>query len=81
MSFDWTGTDWEYKSIAETPYEVSVRDTEGIRTPLPRMEASDATMTLGVFLAPDGNNDAAVALRSKTEEWRDQIRTSDLQKH
>ena len=46
------------------------------------MEAYVVTMTLGVFLAPDGNNEAAVEyLCSNTEEWQDQIRTSNLQKH
>ena len=82
VSFDWTGSDWKYSSTAHTPYEVTVRNADGIRIPLPRMESSEATMTLGVFLAPDGNNNAAVDhLRNKTEEWRDQIRSSHLQKY
>ena len=82
VSFDWSGSQWTYNSTADTPYEVSVQDTDGIRIPLPRMDCSEATMTLGVFLAPDGNNDAAVThLRNKTEEWQEQIRTSHLQKH
>ena len=81
VSFDWDGSAWVYNSTADTPYEVTVRNSNGIRIPLPRMETSEASMTLGVFLAPDGNNQAAVEhLRGKMIEWRDQIRSSHLQK-
>ena len=60
VSFDWSGSDWTYCSTSDTPYKVSVRNTDGIHIPLPRMDCSKATMTLGVYLAPDGNNVEAV---------------------
>ena len=55
---------------------------DGIRQTVERIEPTRAQKTLGVYLAPDGNeDDQFTALVEKSQAWADQIRSGHLPKH
>ena len=75
VHFQWKGDKWQYASIADTPGDLSVRDADGSRVTLERLEPSEARETIGVFLAMDGSQDTQMAeLLKKTQEFADCIR-------
>ena len=81
IDFVWTGTNWRYRKKAELPGDVSVLDKDGHRTILERHDPSIATETLGVWQAMDGNNQLEIqALRKKTEDFAESMRTGFLSK-
>ena len=78
FKFDGKGQ-YHYKSLDEIGESYTVRDQNGIQQPLHSHEASTGKETLGVFLAPDGNNLAAKqALEKKAKRWRDNIKAGHL---
>jgi hypothetical protein len=79
IDFKWKHGIWEYASIADTPARLEVHDSQGVLHQLERLEPSEARRTLGVRLAPDGNNRAECEhLREVSEQWADYIRTGFL---
>jgi hypothetical protein len=81
IDFLWTGTKWRYRTMNEMLGDISVLDKDGRRTNLDRHDASTATETLGVWQAIDGNNSKEVeALRKKTENFAESMRTGTLSK-
>jgi hypothetical protein len=58
LDYKWTGSSWVYRKAAEVPGSVMVRDIDEQRKPLLRKEASEATKSLGMYPAPDGNTKA-----------------------
>lgn len=81
VDFKWQRGEWSYKSIDSTPGELTVLDLDGRRCTLRRLAAHEADKTLGVYLAPDGNNDAQVKyLRTKAVTWAESIRVGMLPK-
>lgn len=82
VDFKWKAGKWTYKSIAETPYTIQVRDAAGTLQTLRRLPLDQAERTLGVRIAPDGNNKAEAAyLRNCAQEWADKVRTGSLSDH
>ena len=74
--------EWRCKSIEEVDFEFSVIDHNGVRQPLPQKEATHSLCTLGVHLAPDGNNSEMVeTLRKKVEKWKANIQAGFLNRH
>ena len=68
-----------YKTTQQLDREVAVKDKDGQWVPLKMLEASQGMKTLGVILAPDGNNNEAVkALRKSTIQWKNCILTGHL---
>ena len=57
--------------------EYTLQDKEGNNHPLERREVSQATETLGVYIAMDGNDKAQEeALRKKSEDFAEKLRVS-----
>jgi hypothetical protein len=72
---------WHYRKVDDIDYQFTVPDHNDVIQPLEQLEVHDGRCTLGVHLAPDGNNKAAIShLRRKAEEWRDYIKTGHLNK-
>ena len=68
-----------YKTPAEINQQFLVLDQHDTRTNLNTLAADVGKETLGVTLAPDGNNDDAYeSLLIKVKEWRDNIRAGHL---
>jgi hypothetical protein len=82
IDFVWTGKLWRYRTCDEMPGALSILDTTGQRVTLERHDPSEATETLGVWQAMDGNNVEQIAqLRQKTEDFADSMRTGYLSKN
>lgn len=70
---------WEYCSLDDIDFTFSVKDCKEQRQTLPQFATDEALETLGVFLAPDGNNrEQAKILRLKAEDWKEKIRVGHL---
>jgi hypothetical protein len=72
---------WHYKSIADLPGSLQLRNHQQDWVTLQRLEVSDAQETLGIFAGVDGNQDAQVAkLDTQILAWSDKINTKQLTK-
>ena len=70
---------WKYSTTEEIDFEFTVKDEKDITQQLQKVESSEGRCTLGVVLAPDGNNKDAVAyLRKKAETWASYIQTGHI---
>lgn len=70
---------WTYKSCDEINFPFSVKDHDDERNTLRSIEPSKGKETLGVILAPDGNNkDLVKELRTKSETWAEYVNTGHL---
>ena len=68
-----------YKSVMEIDAHFEAPNAEGQMTELRQFEPSKASETLGVFLAPDGNNAAAKeALLGKAKLWSELVKKGHL---
>ena len=76
IDFIWTGDNWKYMNEAQAPGELTFLMQDGTRAPLQRKGPSEATKTLGIWMAMDGNQKAeAQFLRDETMKFADQYRT------
>lgn len=74
----WTGNKWEYHTVTDTPGKINLPklDSEDRET-VSWKEAFEASKTLGIFIAMDGNQTAQTDyLRQKGVDWADTFRTS-----
>ena len=80
FKFDNNGK-WKYDEDVKEKFIFRVKDHEEIMRVMPTMNPSEGKETLGVFLAPDGNNKKMIEyLTEKTESWSDLVRTGHLNK-
>jgi hypothetical protein len=80
FEFDQQGK-WNYKKVDKINHNFTVKDDEEVRQDLTSLEHDEGKETLGVHLAPDGNNRKMVeSLLQKAEEWRDNINSGHLNK-
>ena len=78
FKFDRNGK-WQYKKVDEIDFHFTVKDHNNDIHPLRQFEANIGKETLGVILAPDGNNKEAIKeLRSKSEIWKEQIQSGHI---
>ena len=79
IDYKWEGGQWKYKTKADMPGEVTMRDPNGQQAPLTRLEANESRRALGVMPRRDGSEDDNLAyLKAKGRKWADRIRTSSL---
>jgi hypothetical protein len=79
IGFKWTEGHWKNKNEEDAPAILTVHDSDGKAIQLERLPPHIARRTLGVRLAPDGNNsDEIKHLQSIAERWKDHIRTGHL---
>jgi hypothetical protein len=68
-----------YKTVREIDAHFEAPNAEGQMNVLRQLEPAEATETLGVFLAPDGNNAAAKeALYQKAKVWSELVKKGHL---
>jgi hypothetical protein len=76
IQFLWNQGRWKYATIQETPGNVTTTDAQGNRVVLERVEVQEARRTLGVRIAPDGNNGEEFRyLKEQADDWADRIRS------
>jgi len=77
--FKWQNLAWSYKTTKEVKGHLQVTSASGTHITIPRLEPWEAQQTLGVWLAPDGNNDAEVQYLSQvTAEWHTKMATAQI---
>jgi hypothetical protein len=83
INFKWTPDgQWRYMTDEECQGQLSVRDPNGIVQPLERVMINEGRKTLGVFLAPDGNEEHEYGyLMEAAKTWRDRIWSGHLPRH
>ena len=78
FGFDQSGQ-WHYKSKDEIGAEFTVKDHNNQLGPLQTLNVSEGRETLGLLLAPDGNNEDAVdELLKKATEWKELVQVGHL---
>jgi hypothetical protein len=81
VDFRWTGGEWKYLSVADSPASLWVKDIKGESKLLRRLEPNEAATTLGVDIAADGNNESQFnKMKAASIKWADQIRTGRLKR-
>jgi hypothetical protein len=82
MDYKWREGEWRYSTETECPAVLTVRDCNGQLQTLDRLSPSEARRTLGVYLAPDGNQREQVrVMHEKSKQWAERIRTGHLPRH
>jgi len=56
IKFQWSNNKWTYMNQEQAPAKLMVQDETGQPVTIPHLKLSKACRTLGVRLAPDGNN-------------------------
>ena len=73
FSFDTEGA-WSYELVEDIDNHITVRDCNDNRHDLEQKEPHESMKTLGVYLAPDGNNRTAVQkMKEAAFAWGDKI--------
>jgi len=79
VDFKWHNLKWVYKTVQESPGQLQVTSNNNKPITLQRLEPWEARRTLGVRIAPDGNNDAKVQYLSQVAaEWRTKMATAHI---
>jgi len=79
IDFKWQNSTWKYKTSQETPGQIQVTSANNIHIVIPWLEPWEAHWTLGVRIAPDGNNDAEVQYLSQVAaEWWTKMATAQI---
>ena len=80
IDFQWKQGIWRYAAFDEN-HKITMLDSEGRRVELKQIPVDKGTRTLGVILAPDGNNaDQVAVLVEKAEQWAELITTGHLER-
>jgi len=70
IDFKWENNKWAYKKTGEAPGQIRVMINQEEQITIPRLEPSEAHRTLGIQLAPDGNDlEETKHLWDVTAEW------------
>ena len=73
----WTGTKWKYKTNKKIPGVFTLTDRYGVCHAIYCLKPSFGKETLGVPIAPDGNQKTlGTSLREKAEDFGEKIRSS-----
>ncbi len=79
IDFAWENKGWHYKTWNDRDRILQIPQQDGTPVTIPRLLTSEARRTLGVRLAPDGNNNAEYAhLREEAIQWRNHMATATL---
>jgi len=65
IDFKWQGSKWKYAKYAMEPGELLMKDHTQQEKPIRQLEADEAQQTLGIYLAPDGNNQTQIQILLK----------------
>ena len=80
IDFTWEKGRWKYVKEFEEA-ELRIKDAQGINRPLKLLQPNEAQKMLGVWLAPDGNNEKQIeVMRDKAVKWAEKVRTGHTTK-
>jgi Reverse transcriptase (RNA-dependent DNA polymerase) len=79
LAHQWHNNNWRYLSEQETPGSVSLRNQDGSRTLIQRVNPSDAVQALGVMFSPSGNMKHQIEyMKQQATKWANTIRVCGL---
>jgi len=79
VDFKWKDGCWKYADTFPSPSPLQVKDNEGNLQTIEQVDINDARRTVGVRLAPDGNNGAEYKhLQEVIADWTDKAKSSRL---
>jgi len=79
IDFKWERGQWRYIQWDESAWPLCIHRKNGTSVVIPRLSTSKARRTLGVRLAPDGNNLAEYAhLKEETLQWKNHMVAAKL---
>jgi hypothetical protein len=79
VDFDWNNGNWSYKKPQKEDPPLMVRNSVGEFEEIERVDPSEARRTVGVRLAPDGNNVQELEyLHEQIAVWCDKMKSSRL---
>ena len=80
ISFTWDNNgNYKFTSLDEITTQFTVKDHNNQRQELPRIDPSKGKETLGVHIAPNGNNmDQLQVMKDKVEKWCEKIKVGHL---
>jgi hypothetical protein len=81
VDFTWNRGEWRYKTIVESPAELSVCNITGHIWVIQWIEVTQAEETLGIFMAPNGTSSGQLAkLEKLVAQWVISMKTGHLTK-
>jgi hypothetical protein len=81
IHFIWRDGKWKYALTGESAANLWMTNATRQRVQVERVEVSEARRTLGVRLAPDGNNRVEAAyLKQQCDQWADRLRCGMIPK-
>ena len=82
LDYQFIRKEWKYKSSAELPGQLWVKNFDGRILPITRLEPDEARETLGIMIAMDGNQNAQFDnLRKKAKIYGEQLRTGFIDRY
>jgi len=79
IDFKWERGQWRYIQWDESAWPLRIHRENGTSVVIPRLATSEAHRTLGVRLAPDGNNLAEFAhLKEEALQWKNHMVSAKL---
>jgi len=79
IDFKWANNCWQYIKWMANERVLSIPWSDGTKVQIPLLETGEARRTLGVRLAPDGNNDAEYThLQEEAIQWKNHIAMANL---
>jgi hypothetical protein len=79
IQFKWKEGRWSYATNTDSPAILTMANADGTRTLLEQVDVNEGRRTLGVRLAPDGNNKAEFEyLKGQCDQWANRIRSGTL---
>ena len=83
LKFDWKNDFWSYADTTTSSSSIlTIKDPYGVTTKLSKLKANKAKEMLGVFLAPDGNNEAQInKLKQRMSKLAEYIRAGHVSRH
>jgi hypothetical protein len=76
INFKWNNGKWKYMAMKDSTAQISMTNEQGEVVPVEQLEVTEARRTLGVRLAPDGNNQEEFKyLKETCDAWADRIRS------
>jgi hypothetical protein len=83
LDFIWENGQWRLALKEDNnTFLLHVKDCNGVRQMLERLEPHEAKAILGVWLAPSGDaTDQVKQMRKLTKDWADHLRTGKLKRH
>jgi len=74
IDFQWEHNRWKYAKWKDNDRDLSISRKDGTKVKIPRLDTWEACCTLGVCLAPDGNNEAEYAhLCEEALQWKNHM--------